>query len=36
VATFTPLSINNAGVGYRLTASAAGVTAATSALFNIN
>jgi hypothetical protein len=36
VATFTPLSINNAGVGYRLTASAAGVTPATSALFNIN
>jgi hypothetical protein len=36
VATFTPLSINNAGVGYRLTATAPGVTAATSALFNIN
>ncbi|MGH7615225.1 MAG: S8 family serine peptidase, partial [Gemmatimonadales bacterium] len=37
VATFSsPLSINNAGVGYRLTASAGGVTAATSALFNIN
>ena len=36
VATFTPVSINNAGVGYRLTASAASVTAATSALFNIN
>jgi hypothetical protein len=36
VAVFTPLSINNAGVGYRLTATAPGVTAATSALFNIN
>jgi hypothetical protein len=36
VAVFTPLSINNAGVGYRLTASAAGVTAATSTTFNIN
>ena len=36
VASFTPLSINNAGVGYRLTATAPGVIAVTSALFNIN
>ena len=36
VAVFTPLAINNAGVGYRLTATAAGVTAATSATFDIN
>jgi hypothetical protein len=36
VASFTPLSINNAGVGYRLTATAAGVTAATSTAFTIN
>jgi len=36
VASFTPLSINLAGVGYRLTATAPSVTAVTSALFNIN
>jgi len=36
VASFTALSINIAGVGYRLTATAPGVTAVTSALFNIN
>src|SRR5439155_100880 len=35
VATFSTLSINNAGNGYTLTASASGLTGATSASFNI-
>ena len=35
VATFPGLSINNAGIGYTLTASAAGVASATSTLFDI-
>src|SRR5439155_1089414 len=35
VATFSTLSINNAGTGYTLVASAAGLTGATSAAFNI-
>lgn len=35
VATFNNLSINNAGAGYTLTASAAGLTGATSGSFNI-
>jgi hypothetical protein len=35
VATFGTLSINNAGTGYSLQATAAGLTAATSSLFNI-
>jgi hypothetical protein len=35
VATFSNLSINNLGVGYTLTASASGLTSATSAPFNI-
>ena len=35
VATFSTLSINNAGTGYTLTASASGLTGATSASFNI-
>lgn len=35
VATFNGLSINNAGTGYTLTASATGLTSATSAPFNI-
>src|SRR5205809_15851 len=35
VATFSTLSINNAGNGYTLTASASGLTEATSASFNI-
>src|SRR5436189_122477 len=35
VATFSTLSINNAGTGYTLAASAAGLTGATSAAFNI-
>src|SRR2546425_11423285 len=34
VATFSTLSINNAGNGYTLTASASGLTGATSASFN--
>jgi subtilase family serine protease len=36
VATFNNLSINNAGVGYTLTASSGSLTAATSASFNVN
>jgi hypothetical protein len=35
VATFSNLSINNAGVGYTLTASATGLTGATSSAFNV-
>src|SRR5205814_9183084 len=35
VATFSTLSINNAGNGYTLTASASGLTGTTSASFNI-
>jgi len=35
VATFSTLSINNAGTGYTLTASASGLTGATSTSFNI-
>ncbi|MGB6393713.1 MAG: PKD domain-containing protein [Candidatus Acidiferrales bacterium] len=35
VATFTNLSINNAGTGYTLAASAAGLAAATSSAFNV-
>jgi uncharacterized repeat protein (TIGR01451 family) len=35
VATFSDLSINNAGIGYTLTASSAGLTGATSDAFNI-
>ncbi len=36
IATFSNLSINKAGTGYTLTASATGLTGATSASFNIN
>ena len=36
IATFSNLSINNAGIGYTLVASSAGVTTATSASFNIS
>jgi len=35
VATFTNLSINNAGTGYTLTATSAGLTSATTATFNV-
>jgi hypothetical protein len=36
IAAFSTLSINKAGTGYTLTASAAGLTSATSAAFNVN
>jgi hypothetical protein len=36
VATFSGLSINNAGTGYTLTATSSGLTTATSGTFNIN